>query len=112
MSAAASKRGYTLRSKARQITSGDFARFDLIVAMDSDNYADIIAMADTAQLASENIAEVRLLGSFLPGHSAQEPPSVPDPYYGGDAGFETVLDMIEQATPAIIEHCQHLAKQQ
>lgn len=96
MRRAAERRGYRLGGSARQVARSDFQRFDLIIAMDTDNLNDLHASAP-----DHPRAEVRLLSSFLPPGA---PDDVPDPYYGGDAGFETVLDMVEQACPAILEH--------
>lgn len=94
MRAAASARGYDLNSRARAVVPGDFDRFDLIVAMDRDNLADLSRYADEAE------SRLALLGDFLPEEGR---PDVPDPYYGGAEGFETVLDMIERACPALLE---------
>ncbi len=94
MTEAAARRGYELAGKARQITPQDFDRFDLIVAMDRENFSDIIALGGAQE------GQVRLLSSFLPEGG---PIDVPDPYYGGPEGFETVLDMIEQACPEILD---------
>ena len=73
----------------------DFERFDLIVAMDRENYSELV------ELGGSDPRRLRLLSSFLPEAA---PVDVPDPYYGGPQGFETVLDMIEEACPAILEH--------
>ncbi|MCG8462512.1 MAG: low molecular weight phosphotyrosine protein phosphatase [Holophagales bacterium] len=99
MSAAASRRGYELRGRARQIEVTDLERFDLIVAMDRQNLHDIEGLG---ALARERRREggLRLLSEFLDGG----PEDVPDPYYGGEAGFEQVLDMVEAACPRILEH--------
>ncbi|MEM1177442.1 MAG: low molecular weight protein-tyrosine-phosphatase [Acidobacteriota bacterium] len=96
MRRAARRRGYLLEGSARQVEPSDFQRFDLIVAMDRDNLADLRAAAPSGAKA-----EIRLLSSFLPPGS---PADVPDPYYGGEQGFETVIDMIEAACPAVLEH--------
>ncbi len=96
----AAKRGYQLNSIARKVVADDIERFDLIVPMDSDNLMDLQSLAGGKQ------SHIRLLGSFLDGyHNNASAPSVPDPYYGGIAGFETVIDMIEQACPGLMAHC-------
>lgn len=100
MQAAAKKRGYSLDSTARQVTRADIEDFDLIVAMDIENLENL------DYLAGSRLPHVRMLGSFL--DDSDDPVmgrSVPDPYYGGDAGFEEVLDMIESSCPAMLEHC-------
>ena len=99
MTRAAARRGYVLEGSARQIEADDFDRFDLIVAMDSDNLADIHRAA--RRRGGGVHAEIRLLSSFLPEGSSVD---VPDPYYGGEQGFETVIDMIEEACPPILEY--------
>ena len=107
MRAAAEKRGYQLLSISRQVTNEDFEVFDLIVAMDADNLRDLESLAGGPR------DYIRMLGSFLPGVGGNhDAPSVPDPYYGGDAGFEQVLDMIEQACDGLLAHCVNLAKDQ
>lgn len=92
---AAADRGFDLTSRARQVEQADFSRFDLILAMDSDNLEALHQMAGEGE--SEHI---RLLSSFLP---SSFPVDVPDPYYGGDQGFDEVLDMIEAACPQILD---------
>ncbi len=88
-------RGYDLSTlRARQLCEQDFYQFDYILAMDDNNLAD-------AQARCPKDAPVKLLPllSFLP-----EAPSlnVPDPYYGGDQGFEQVLDLVEQACAGLL----------
>ncbi len=103
MREAAAKRAYRLNSFARKVTVEDIDRFDLLVAMDTDNLNDLEAMAGGAK------SHIRLLGSFLDGYeSNHNAPSVPDPYYGGAAGFEQVIDMIEDACPNMLSHCLEL----
>lgn len=94
MRAAAAARGYDLQSRARQVTSGDLTRFDLVVPMDQSNLENLKRMAGAGG------ANIRLLGEFL---DAANPSDVPDPYYGGDAGFAQVLDMLEAACPKILK---------
>lgn len=102
MREAAARRGYTLTSVSRQVTPEDLEEFDLIVAMDRDNLAEL------QYLAGGSRPDILLLGSFLPEH--QGPPEqalqVPDPYYGGSQGFEVVLDMLERACPGIYSACR------
>ena len=88
-------RGYDLQSRARKITRRDLMQFDLVVAMDSEN------MRDIQRLHTDPTAELRMLSDFL---SDEWPRDVPDPFFGGEQGFEDVLDMIEAACPAIIDH--------
>jgi protein-tyrosine phosphatase len=88
MRAAAENRGYRLDSTARLLAPEDFHRFDLIVAMDNDNFANISAMN-----AGGRACVVRMC-DYCEKQQASE---VPDPYYGGAAGFERVLDILEDA---------------
>ncbi|MEM8873604.1 MAG: low molecular weight protein-tyrosine-phosphatase [Planctomycetota bacterium] len=99
MRAAGSARGYALTSIARRVTDEDFHDFDLIIAMDRANLRDLQARADGP-------AEIVMLGEFVPGEGV---PEVPDPYYGGDDGFERVLDLIESAMPALVAKLQEMA---
>jgi protein-tyrosine phosphatase len=100
MSATASRRGYNLDSFARQVSKRDIDEFDLIVAMDNENLRDL---ADIFRAGGEHI---RLMGTFLqPSGDVSVIQEVPDPYYGGRAGFERVIDMIEEACPGILSHC-------
>ncbi len=95
----AKKRGYELSSIARQFVSDDFESFDYVLAMDSQNLRDLKSRARAAGV------EVRHLG-LLRDFDKTAPPgaSVPDPYYGGDRGFEEVLDQCERACRGLIEH--------
>lgn len=88
MRAAAEKRGYRLDSAARRLAPEDFHRFDLIVAMDDDNFENISAMSPGGR------ARVVRMCDYCETQQASE---VPDPYYGGAAGFERVLDILEDA---------------
>lgn len=80
---------------ARQFEVGDFDRFDLIYAMDQSNFDDIVAMARS----NEDREKVRLiLNEIDPGSNK----GVPDPYFGGDEGFQVVFDLLDEATDTII----------
>jgi len=82
------------------VTEQDIDTFDLIVAMDTDNLIELESLAGGPQ------QHLRLLGSFIDGYSDNyDAPSVPDPYYGGNTGFEKVIDMIESACPMMMSHC-------
>lgn len=96
--AEARRRGITLENAASRFVAGDFARFDLVLAMDRDNLEDLLALSrDPAERG-----KVRLLRSFVPGLSGDL--AVPDPYFGGDRGFEAVFDLIELACAHLLEH--------
>ncbi|MEU7750046.1 low molecular weight protein-tyrosine-phosphatase [Nonomuraea sp. NPDC049158] len=81
--------------RARQFTSGWFDRYDLVLAMDRDNLSFLRRMAPEG-------VEVELFRSFDPDapHGAE----VPDPYYGGDEGFEEVLRLVEAASEGVAKH--------
>jgi low molecular weight protein-tyrosine phosphatase len=97
MRQAAAARGYDLVGRARQVGAADFRRFDLIVAMDSDNLRDLRAIA--AESGVEPGAALRLFSDFLPDGV---PVDVPDPYYGGAGGFDRVLDLLEVGCPRLL----------
>jgi len=95
----ARRRGYEIGDlRARQIRPIDFVEADLILAMDWDNLAALQAMCPP-----EHAAKLHRLTEFCLHQQAQ---SVPDPYYGGGAGFEEVLDLIEDAADGLIAHLQ------
>jgi len=93
----ASRRGYDLTSRARQVRKADFSAFELVVAMDDANYADLVGLARSDD---EKRRIVRFC-DFVPGHEGED---VPDPYYGGEEGFEEVLDLIEAGADPVIDH--------
>ena len=102
MAAAGARRGYHLSSRSRQVVPEDFERFDLIVAMDQSNLQEL----KSVQPSDNSRAELQLMSSFLkPG----SPIDIPDPYYGGDAGFEEVLDLIESGNEALLEYLLAIA---
>ncbi len=94
MRKAASARGIELTSRSRTIHRHDLSEFDLIVVMDRANYREVLSL----QEGPNN--KVRLLADFLDRHWPRE---VPDPYYGGEDGFDQVLDMLEAACPRLLD---------
>jgi len=99
--AAAARRGITLEHAAWQFTAKDLARFDLVIAMDSANLRILRALRG-AQAAPA----LHLFRSFDP--SAPAGAEVADPWYGGDAGFEAVLDQCERAAAGLLAHVRTL----
>lgn len=101
-SSAAARRGYDLSpQRARQVSANDFHHFDYILAMDSSNLAHLLQMApegsaDKVSLLLSHAAPSQVLPKVL------VTTDVPDPYYGGDSGFEQVLDLVEQACDALL----------
>lgn len=93
--AAALRRGYDLSGlRARQFEVEDFHRFDLVLCMDQTNLAEVRKMAGGSAKSKTDLFLRRY--DLVPGE-------VPDPYYGGDEGFDTVLDLIEHAADALIQ---------
>lgn len=93
--AAAARRGVSLEGiAARRVSDDDFADFDLIIAMDDDNHQRL-----TEQSPEEHRDKIRL---FLE-YSVESQTEVPDPYYGGAAGFERVLDLVESASEGLLD---------
>lgn len=86
--------------RARQFTREDFEDFDLLLAMDRQNLADMRRLAPTAELA----AKVRLMLDHGPGPTGRD---VPDPWFGGSEGFRPVHDMLKQAVAALIDELEH-----
>ncbi len=81
---------------SRQIKKEDLDEFDLIYAMDSSNYNNILEMASNERQKSK----VKIImNEVYPGKNI----NVPDPYYGGDEGFENVFQMLNEATDMIIK---------
>jgi protein-tyrosine phosphatase len=94
---AAGRRGLRLSGAAQQVRPADFGRFDLLIAMDRANLRELLALAPDEEAAEK----VRLLREFDPAASGDL--DVPDPYYGGDRGFATVLDMVEAACRGLLD---------
>jgi protein-tyrosine phosphatase len=100
-SQAAKQRGYDLSGLVgRQVSARDFEDFDLILAMDQDNLANLMRVCPRGQ---EH--KVRLFLSFSARFAGQE---VPDPYYGGPRGFDHVLDMVEDAAAGLLDEIRRL----
>jgi protein-tyrosine phosphatase len=96
----AAKRGYDLsRLRARKILPADFERFDLLLAMDADHVEYL-----RERCPAGHADRIKLLLSYAPRQPAGA--EVPDPYYGAPAGFETVLDLVEEACEGLLLHLQ------
>jgi protein-tyrosine phosphatase len=98
--AAAKARGIVLEGAARQITPDDFEHYDLLLAADKENVAALRRIAPDAEAAEK----VVLLRQFDPEAVAAGDLDVPDPYYGGDQGFEDVLDLVQAACDGLLGH--------
>lgn len=97
MRTAAQNRGYNLSSRARQVTENDLRDYDLVLVMDRQNLRDV----RTYDRASRYSSKIRLFCEFCTDHQESE---VPDPYYGGEQGFELVLDLLEDGCRGVLAH--------
>jgi len=95
MSESLARRGYTPRGRARRITAEDLDRFDLILTMDEDNLADVRSLART----DEQLEKIRPFVNYL---TELQAPRIPDPYYGGQKGFEQVIELLEDGCRGLI----------
>lgn len=96
MRAHASRRGYNLTHRSRRVRTEDFYDFDLLVGMDDRNIADLQERAPSTE-ACEKIHRMTEYNTRIPADH------VPDPYYGGDSGFEHVIDLLEDACSGLLE---------
>lgn len=97
MTAAALQRGIAMQGQARQFKRSDFEQFDLILAMDDENYEDILAQDRAGQYRHK----VKYMCEFCQTYTDQE---VPDPYYGGQEGFNYVIDLLLDACEGLLDH--------
>ena len=98
MRIAAERRNINILSRARQITSKDFDEFNYILAMDNSNFRNIQDLKN--RTLSTDFASIKKIQDFRSVFNEQE---VPDPYFGGDEGFEYVLDMLEDSVNGFLE---------
>lgn len=97
MQAHAVHRGYNLTSISRQIDPAtDFDAFDMIIAMDEENLQSLKTVARN----QDDLKKLYMMTDFSKNWNYQE---VPDPYYGGEEGFELVLDLLEDACEGLLE---------
>ena len=88
-------------SQARQFTKQDFERFDYIIAMDQSNLQNLLQSS-----SEEQRQKIYMFRQFEEGMNSQS--DVPDPYYGGPSGFDTVLDICERGCDGLIEFLKNL----
>ena len=100
MLASSGIRGYELISVAKSLTRAHVADRQLILAMDQENYAEIV------RISEGDIGRVKMWSDYL---DESWPRDVPDPYYGSTGGFDYVLDMLEAAAPRILAECVQAA---
>lgn len=97
MAIAARRQGITLVGRARQFQPADLEQFDWILAMDRENYADILALDPIGRYHNR----VKLICDFCRYHDDIE---VPDPYYGGEAGFNYVIELLMDACDGLLDY--------
>lgn len=85
---------------ARQITKSDFTHFDFILTMDDSNYKNVLALNP----GSDSSARIKPVLNYHPEYTGQ---SVPDPYFGGDEGFEHVYNLLDVALKAFVKTEYH-----
>lgn len=81
--------------RGRKVDGNDFSRFDYVLAMDHNNHTDL------RQVAGGNADNLHMFLQFAENFDEQE---VPDPYYGGEQGFEHVFDLVEDASAGLLAH--------
>lgn len=92
--AAASRRGVDISQlSARRVAESDFNEFDLILAADHNNLQELMRRAP-----ADCTEKIRLFMSYAPDDGEE----IPDPYYGGEQGFEDILDMLERASQGLL----------
>lgn len=93
---AAQARGIVLEGAARQVAPEDFTAFNMVLAMDSENLRNLEAMRPV-----DATAELALLRAYDPAGAGDL--DVPDPYYGGESGFDDVVDLVDAACRGLLD---------
>ena len=91
------KRGYDFSSIARTFRSSDFEKFDYIIVMDNNNYNNVKKLAIT----QEDVDKIHRMTDFSIEYTDHD--HVPDPYFGGDDGFNLVMDLLEDAAKGLMK---------
>lgn len=102
-SAAVKKLGLTLTGRSRKFEPVDFQDFDLILAMDQDNFEQMYHV----DASKTDRHKLHLMCEFCTRHDLKE---VPDPYYGGEAGFDFVIDLLMDACAGLLDHLVETGK--
>ena len=89
------KRGYDFIGEARSFRSSDFDKFDYIIVMDNNNYNNVKKLAKS----EDDVSKIYKITDFSINKTTEH---VPDPYYGGDDGFELVMDLLEDASKGLL----------
>lgn len=100
MRGAGQRRGIAIDGRARQVSADDLEQFDLVLAMDRDNLRHLKSLDPSGR----HHAKLKLMTDFLTEQQAGE---VPDPYYGGEDGFELVLDLLEDSCRGLLDHLEN-----
>lgn len=87
------------KQRARQFSRADFDTFDIIYAMDTNNYAHLISLADN----KEERNKIRMILNEINPNACE---SVPDPYYGGENGFQNIYNMLEKACNKLVQNIE------
>ena len=95
------KRGYDFCSVARTFRSSDFEKFDYILVMDNNNFMNVKKLAST----EEDVAKIHRMTDFSIDFADHD--HVPDPYFGGDDGFNLVMDLLEDAAKGLMTQVSH-----
>ena len=98
MRIAAERRHINILSRARQITNKDFEEFNYIISMDDSNFRNIQDLKNRS--SSTDFESIKKIQNFRSVFNEHE---VPDPYFGGDEGFDHVLDILEDSVKGFLE---------
>lgn len=96
MRAHGERRGFDFSSHARKFRKSDFEKYNYIIVMDDKNYENVKLMADN----KSQVDKIKKMSEFFIQYKHHD--DIPDPYYGGSAGFELVLDLLEDACEGLI----------
>ena len=96
---AAKQRNIHITSNARQIREDDFRIFKYILVMDNSNFNNVLTLKN--QVKGSDFAKIQRMQDFASIFTETE---VPDPYFGGDAGFDNVLDILEDSVSCFLEN--------
>lgn len=94
---AAQRRGYQITSISRPVVKSDFSQFDLIVAMDNENFRDLMSIASTDEERNKIVRMADFFVKYRYDH-------IPDPYYRDADDFNLVIDLLEDASQGLIAH--------
>ena len=96
---AAKQRNINITSNARQIKEDDFSKFDYILVMDNSNFNNVVDFKN--QVKGSDFARILKIQDYSSIFAERE---VPDPYFGGDAGFDHVLDILEDSVSCFLDN--------